>query len=424
MTYKLLRIQDEKINALPADERRTQRSLHVVLDNDTRWLSQLFMIRRALKLRPYIELMIVEFKHEWEQENRSKRTGSVTQAAIQKIPRILKEENQLTANDWAVLEHLEEILTLFEATVIQLEGDGHVRQRKHGFTGSYGNIWEVLQGFEFLLGELEHFKAVANDFPDPEHFRVGINLAWDKLDEYYNKCDNTSVYYAAIALHPAYRWGWFESTWEHRPDWVEKAKHLVQEVWDEKYRNLDIVAVEKHAPKRRRTFKNPFQEHVNRSRTKPPASSPLPRPSDDEFAAWQAAYEPGDNEVDDPIEYWHDRRFKYPRLSLMALDFLTVPSMSAECERLFSAAKRMVVASRRNLDADVISLCQVLRSWYRAGIIKDLDPRIASWFEEQEDLALAKLAAEEVEKRATAWIRELPPQTRELVEEVSQLVIS
>jgi hypothetical protein len=72
----------------------------------------------------------------------------------------------------------------------------------------------------------------------------------------------------------------------------------------------------------------------------------------------------------------------------MALDFLTVPSMSAECERLFSAAKRMVTASRRNLDGDVISLCQVLRSWDRAGIIKDLDPRIVSWFEEKEDLAL------------------------------------
>ena len=36
LTYKLLRIQDEKINALPADERRIQRSVHVVLDNDTR----------------------------------------------------------------------------------------------------------------------------------------------------------------------------------------------------------------------------------------------------------------------------------------------------------------------------------------------------------------------------------------------------
>ena len=194
-------------------------------------------------------------------------------------------------------------------------------------------------------------------------------------------------------------------------------------MWDEKYRNLDIVAVKDHAFKRPRKFKNPFQEHINRLRTKPPASSLLPGLSDDEFAAWQAAYKPGDNEVDDPIQYWHDRRFKYPRLSLIALNFLTVSSMSAECERLFSAAKRMVTALRRNLDADVISLCQVLRSWYRAGIIKDLDPIIASWFEEQEDLALAKLVEEEAEKQATAWIRELPPQTRELEEEVKQLVI-
>src|SRR5438046_1383981 len=86
----------------------------------------------------------------------------------------------------------------------------------------------------------------------------------------------------------ACRWGWFESTWEHQPEWIEKAKRLVQEVWDEKYRNLDIVVVEEHISKQPRKFKNPFQEHVNRSRTKPPASAPLPGPSDDEFAAWQA----------------------------------------------------------------------------------------------------------------------------------------
>jgi hypothetical protein len=149
-----------------------------------------------------------------------------------------------------------------------------------------------------------------------------------------------------------------------------------------------------------------------------PAFAPSLGSIDDEFAAWQATSEPDDSEVDNPIQCWHDRRFKYPPLSLMALDFLTVPSMSAECERLFSAAKRMVTASRKNLDADVISLCQVLRSWYRAGIIKDLDPMIASWFEEQEDLALAKLTEEEAEKQATAWIRELPPQMRDLEEEI------
>ena len=57
----------------------------------------------------------------------------------------------------------------------------------------------------------------------------------------------------------------------------------------------------------------------------------------------------------------------------MALDFLTIQPMSAECERLFAAAGRMVTPLRSRLDADIIGMCQVLRSWLRAGVIDDLD---------------------------------------------------
>lgn len=57
----------------------------------------------------------------------------------------------------------------------------------------------------------------------------------------------------------------------------------------------------------------------------------------------------------------------------MALDFLTIQAMSAECERLFSAAGRMVTPLRSRLDADMIGMCQVLRSWLREGVIEDLD---------------------------------------------------
>jgi len=77
--------------------------------------------------------------------------------------------------------------------------------------------------------------------------------------------------------------------------------------------------------------------------------------------------------VTDPYEYWHIRRLKYPRLSRMALDLLTVPPMSAECERLFSTTGRMVTKSRKRLDASTIGLCQTLRSWLRAGLIGSLD---------------------------------------------------
>lgn len=142
------------------------------------------MIRRALKLRRHIELTILKFKQDWEDENRAKRTKQVRKGV--KIPQIIRDESQLTENDWDVLQRLEEILTEFETVVKTLEGDGQVRKRKHGFVGSYGNIWDVILGFERLMAKLEKFKAEAEDFPDPEQFRIGINLAWQKMDEYYH----------------------------------------------------------------------------------------------------------------------------------------------------------------------------------------------------------------------------------------------
>lgn len=93
----------------------------------------------------------------------------------------------------------------------------------------------------------------------------------------------------------------------------------------------------------------------------------------DELEVWQASWEDGDGDVRDPISYWQGRRRRYPRLSRMALDFLTIQPMSAECERLFAAAGRMVTPLRSRLDADIIGMCQVLRSWLRAGVIDDLD---------------------------------------------------
>ena len=47
--------------------------------------------------------------------------------------------------------------------------------------------------------------------------------------------------------------------------------------------------------------------------------------------------------------------------------------MSAQCERAFSVAGKMVTPLRNRLDAETIELCQVLRSWYRAGILDGQD---------------------------------------------------
>jgi hypothetical protein len=104
LKYLLRSIQRSEFDASSDPTMRGRKPLDLVIDNDTRWLSQLYMIRRAIILRPYIEQLVLKHRQQWEQANRSKRTGHLRKSA--KEPRLCLEENQLTTHDWDVLEHL------------------------------------------------------------------------------------------------------------------------------------------------------------------------------------------------------------------------------------------------------------------------------------------------------------------------------
>ena len=54
---------------------------------------------------------------------------------------------------------------------------------------------------------------------------------------------------------------------------------------------------------------------------------------------------------------------KFPYLSKMALDILSIPAMSAEPERLFSSAKIAISDRRNRLTIDTIQALQCLKSW-------------------------------------------------------------
>ncbi|KAK6829327.1 restless-like transposase [Apiospora arundinis] len=123
----------------------------------------------------------------------------------------------------------------------------------------------------------------------------------------------------------------------------------------------------------------------------------------DEYHYW-LANESEREDCLDPIAYWHGMRDKYPRLSQMALDFLTIPPMSAEVERLFSSTGRMVTAQRTSLDAITVSVCQALRSWYRSGIIRDLDPVLMAYDDKERiDKVSSIVDDEERAKQAVGW---------------------
>ncbi|KAG6989577.1 putative AC transposase [Fusarium oxysporum f. sp. conglutinans] len=380
LTTLLQSIQRLEFDASEDPRVRIRKPLNVVVDNETRWLSQLYMIRRALKLRPYLETLVLKHKQEWEKDNTSKRSKRLKASAI--MPAICRDENKLGDKDWAVLEAFGDILQSFEDAVKALEGDGIQRKRKQGYFESYGNVWDVIVGYEFLLAELEKAKAMVNQYPEPEHFKVNINLGWKKLDEYYNKLDEIPIYYTSLALHPAYRWGYFETVWSGRPAWISKAKDV------------------------RTQYYSPFERYKDEARIRPCEEMDSDN-AEDEYARWQKDVLPTDNQIRDPLEYWHAQRFKYPRLSRMAVDFMTVQPMSAECERLFSAAGRMVTPLRNQLEASTIAICQVLRSWLQAGIVEEVDPMLL----DKVDDTMGEDSVEE--KSVSEWLRDLPMQMRE-----------
>lgn len=375
LTYALRNLQSDHHQRSDNAVDQAKKPLDVVVDNQTRWLSTLYMIRRALRLRPFLEDLVDEQKLLFQKVQRCGKTTA------SEIPLCLRHESQLDEKDWKVIDLLNQVLVDFEEALLMLEGDAQNRVRKGGRIAAYGNIWDVATTYEYLLERLERWKETAEYYPDPEHFKVNVNLAWKKLDEYYTLLDQTSVYYAATILHPAYRWRYYENTWADRPDWLSNAKAIVQDLWEREYRTLPITYhQDEPVVKRRRLHQSALERHRAErlsSAIHPPfSSSSLQTGFTDEYERWLLTPSPGDNDVVDLFSYWRERRQSFPRLSRMAFDILSVPPMSAECERLFSAAGQMVSPLRTRMEASTIGIAQTLRSWVRNGLIKTEDSLI------------------------------------------------
>ena len=53
----------------------------------------------------------------------------------------------------------------------------------------------------------------------------------------------------------------------------------------------------------------------------------------------------------------------------MALDLFSIPGMSAECERVFSQAKKMITDERNRLAPEVVEADQLQKQWLLRGLV-------------------------------------------------------
>lgn len=145
------------------------------------------------------------------------------------------------------------------------------KEKEKGFIEAYGSMWDYAVAFECLLERLEMWRDIADLFAHPVHFANNINRAREKLDEYYRKLSDSPAYYAAVALHPAYRWQFFNETWEEKPQWIHDAKASVQKVWDDEYDQTNRESQAAEPTHKKRGFESMFGQYGG----KPPLKGTL-----------------------------------------------------------------------------------------------------------------------------------------------------
>ena len=67
--------------------------------------------------------------------------------------------------------------------------------------------------------------------------------------------------------------------------------------------------------------------------------------------------------TDTLILWWKSYEEEYPQLSRITLDYLSIPTMSAEYKRLFSIAKLLFSIRRTSLSEETVCMLLCLKNW-------------------------------------------------------------
>ncbi|KAG7405848.1 Lectin-C [Fusarium oxysporum f. sp. rapae] len=358
----------------------------------TRWQSDEAMASRALLKRSAVNRMLSIVEERWVSQGGKE----------QDRPAILKEN--LSLEEWKVVATVQKILQPFKVASKQLQGEGISGKRS-----TSGGFDEYFQVVEMLLDHLElavqgviieenddHIMEEVHLFDDMDAktrklLKIYIKLGWKKLNDYYGKLTSTA-YVAAVVFHPCKKWRTLEQLWNQLPsrqtsEWRKTYEGNLTRVWEEKYKDMAhevacnaVSASESNSAldyiERRLAFSRSLVRPDSQERQSKRRKQSATLPVQDELDQYLSE-PPVDNIAYkvDPIAWWRDvGAVRFPRLSYMAVDFLTIASSSAETERDFSSCGRMVTPLRCRLRRHIVAMAQCLRSWSKAGIYQPTLP--------------------------------------------------
>jgi len=213
-----------------------------------------------------------------------------------------------------------------------------------------GSIGSVLWGFDMLLEVLEKTRKKYNiEKPNKNNKNAGarqklshiatcIDHAHRLFSKYYELTDRTEAYVVAMVLDPRQKYAYFEYHWEarHLPGVHEKTETMYREfcveVNNDAGTSLSTTADSQQNRKRKAEDELDFDIEEFRF-GKQGAHDEL-----EQYLNTPKLIMPNQeaNFVFDLIGWWKANKTVYPTLARMAFELYSIPSMSAEVERVFS----------------------------------------------------------------------------------------
>lgn len=308
-----------------ASSGRTQAFIELVgrlvpLDNRTRWNSWTSMCNVALQHESKID----EFcKANWAE---------------------LKDDF-LSPLDWQKIRTIQTFLVPFQEATLYCQG--------HKATIDF-----VLLTMDVLLA---HLKEALDEFKDDKEMSSRIKSSWATLDKYYTKTDDSPLYAAGIILHPNRRTKYIQINWP--ASWQKSAISSVKNLWRSYRDSAHLLALPSYDVEANQATKKPLTKFCKIAQNLQGYSRPRSLDEFDDYCN-QEPYDLGDMSA---IEWWlqDPQRKRFPRLSIMAIDILSIPAMSDEPERVFSGARRTISWDRAQLSASTIEMLECIKSWHR-----------------------------------------------------------
>ncbi|KAM5529351.1 transposase-like protein [Fusarium oxysporum f. sp. phaseoli] len=304
--------------------------LELIQSQQTRWNSYFTLIGRALNVKERIQVFCDQYEAGQSQKNLT--------------------EDRLSEQQWDELAHLHDQLEMFYDGTLSTEG-------------RLSALVDHFQTLDWLLNEIQEAKIKFEE------------LNKEAAEEYFKKAGETPAYYAAIALNPTLKNQWYIETWtdEEKKSWIPSVTKLVRgalarrvsgKTFYKAYVSSASFCPTLPAPVRKEKAFVAVKSHKRlKLRHEALATDPPAVDLHDQFLETDVI-RLGEDETFDAIRYWNDRYYTQPDLARMALDVLAVPSMSDECERLFSSAKVLLSDQRSRLKIDIIEASECLRSWF------------------------------------------------------------